>query len=214
MNTFEAVLKDRRSATKFLQDVELPDSELEAIFSLVKYTPSAFNLQHAHYVVVKDPDVKDRVYEAANRQYKVKMASAAILVLGYMDAHLDVAKLNEGMLNLGIISKQEYDNTVDSVVKFYEERGEAFKREEAIRNASLSAMNFMLVAKDKGWDTCPMIGFDPEAMREVLQIPDRYVPALLIAIGKEDLSGQRPRGYRKPIGEFVSRDSFGGRGTK
>ncbi|MFS0836856.1 nitroreductase family protein [Paenibacillus sp. 1P03SA] len=208
MNDFETVLKERRSATKFVKGVELPDPELDAIFSLVKYTPSAFNLQHAHYVVVKDPAVKERVYEAANKQYKVKMASAAILVLGHMDAHHDAGKINEGLLNLGVINKQEYDQTIEAITAFYEDRGEAFKREEAVRNASLSAMTFMLAAKDRGWDTCPMIGFDPDAMREALNIPDRYVPALLITIGKEDVSGQRPRGYRKPVGEFVSRDSF------
>lgn len=28
------------------------------MFNLVKYAPSAFNLQHAHYVVVKDPDLE------------------------------------------------------------------------------------------------------------------------------------------------------------
>ncbi|EGL19344.1 MULTISPECIES: nitroreductase family protein [unclassified Paenibacillus] len=208
MNDFETVLKERRSATKFVQGVELPDQELDAIFSLVKYTPSAFNLQHAHYVVVKDPAVKERVYEAANKQYKVKMASAAILVLGHRDAHHEAGKINEGLLNLGVITKQEYDQTIQAVTAFYEDRGEAFKHDEAIRNASLSAMTFMLAAKDRGWDTCPMIGFDPDAMREALNIPDRYVPALLITIGKEDVSGQRPRGYRKPVGEFVSRDSF------
>ncbi|WP_103994422.1 nitroreductase family protein [Paenibacillus sp. UNC499MF] len=208
MNDFETVLKERRSATKFIKDIELPDQELDAIFSLVKYSPSAFNLQHAHYVVVKDPAVKERVYEAANKQYKVKMASAAILVLGHMDAHHDAGKINEGLLNLGVINKQEYNQTIEAVTAFYEDRGEAFKRDEAVRNASLSAMTFMLAAKDRGWDTCPMIGFDPDAMREALNIPDRYVPALLITIGKEDVSGQRPRGYRKPVGEFVSRDSF------
>ncbi|MGV2686352.1 nitroreductase family protein, partial [Clostridium perfringens] len=74
----------------------------------------------------------------------------------------------------------------------------------AIRNASLSAMLLMMVAKDKGWDTCPMIGFDPAALQKELDIPDAYVPAMLIAIGKEDARKPRPRGYRKPVLEFVS----------
>ncbi|MNC72663.1 putative NAD(P)H nitroreductase MhqN [compost metagenome] len=82
-------------------------------------------------------------------------------------------------------------------------RGEAFMRDEAIRNASLSAMQLMLIAKDQGWDTCPMIGFDAKALTESLQISDEYEPVLLIAMGKEDTSKPRPRGYRKPVGEFV-----------
>lgn len=81
-------------------------------------------------------------------------------------------------------------------------------REEAIRSASLSAMQMMLIAKDRGWDTCPMIGFDPVAMRQLLNVPDNYEPVMLIAIGKEDTSSFRPRGYRKPVGEFVSYNRF------
>lgn len=208
MSDFINLLKARRSATKFIPGVDITDSELEEIFSLVKFAPSAFNLQHAHYVVVKDPEVKNKVYEAAYKQYKVQSASAAIVVLGNKEAYKDAGRINEGLLHLGVINQQEYDMTVESVHSFYEGGGETFKREEAIRNAGISAMLMMLVAKEKGWDTCPMIGFDPKALSEVLNIPDTHVPVLLITIGKEDTSKLRPRGYRKPVGEFVSFNKF------
>ncbi|AZK48056.1 nitroreductase family protein [Paenibacillus lentus] len=208
MSELTHVLKERRSATKFHPEVKISEQELEEMFSLVKYAPSAFNLQHAHYIVVNDPEKKNRVYEAANKQFKIKTASAAILVLGDLNAYENVREMNEGMLNLGIINKQELDMTVESVTQFYRERGDSFKRDEAIRNASLSAMLFMLIAQDKGWDTCPMIGFDPEQMRKELNIPEQYVPVMLIALGKEDASRQRLRGYRKPVGEFVTYNGF------
>lgn len=208
MSDFLTVVKERRSANAFIPNIEIPNEDLNDILNTVKFAPSAFNLQHAHYIIVKDPAVKDEVYKAANKQYKVQSASAAILVLGNLNAYEDVARLNEGFLQLGVLSKQEYDMTVENVTNFYVERGDAFKRDEAIRNASLSAQLFMLAAKDKGWDTCPMIGFDPERMREILSIPDGYVPVLLIAIGKELAEKRRPRGYRKPVGEFASFDRF------
>lgn len=203
MSDFTTLVKSRRSANKFLKDVPIPEKDLDTIFNLVKYAPSAFNLQHTRYVVVKDPELKEKVYEAADKQYKIRTASAVIAVLGDPKAYKDVAMLNEGLLNLGVINRQEYDMTIESTLAFYEERGETFQREEAIRNASLSAMQMMLVAKDLGWDTCPMIGFDPDALKSVLDIPDGMVPVMLVAIGKEDTSSQRPRGYRRPVAEFV-----------
>jgi len=208
MNDFVKIVKSRRSATKFIEGTEIPASDLEDIFALTKYAPSAFNLQHAHYVVVTDPAKKDEVYEAAFKQYKVKTASAAILVLGDTKAYEHTASIYEGMKDLGILSKQEYDQMVESTVHFYQSRGEEFQKEEAIRNASLSAMQFMLIAKDKGWDTCPMIGYDSVRMARILDIPERYVPVMLITIGKADLSSERPRGYRKPTSQFVSYNSF------
>ncbi|MDU0201177.1 nitroreductase family protein [Paenibacillus sp. MAH-36] len=208
MSDFSTIVKERRSANKFIPNIEIPNEDLTDILNTVKFAPSAFNLQHAHYIIVKDPAIKEEVYQAAYKQYKVQTASAVILVLGNLDAYKDAARLNEGLLQLGVISKQEYDMTVEDVTNFYENRGDGFKRDEAIRNASLSAQLFMLAAKEKGWDTCPMIGFDPEMMRQILHIPDNYVPALLLTIGKEDLEKRRPRGYRKPVGEFTSFDRF------
>lgn len=208
MSTFTELLKSRRSANKFKTDAAISQQELDELFSLVKFAPSAFNLQHAHYLAVTDEMLKEQVYEAAFKQYKVLTSSAAIVVLGDMEAYRDIGPINEGLLTLGIIDQYEFDETVSSVHAMYEDGGERFKRDEAIRNASLSAMLFMLIAKDKGWDTCPMIGFNPDQLRQALRIPDRYVPAMLITLGKEDTSKQRPRGYRKPNGEFVTYDRF------
>ena len=205
---FNELVKTRRSAAKFIPDLPIPQEVLDDIFQLVKYTPSAFNLQHARYVVVTDPLVKDKVYEATGKQHKVKTASAAILVLGDTLAYQEAGLINEGLMHLGVLSKQEYDLTVQSVTDFYLQRGDTFMRDDAIRNASLSAMSFMLIAKDKGWDTCPIIGFDPEQMRQALNVPEHLVPALLIVIGKEDTTSGRPRGYRKPVGEFVTTNRF------
>lgn len=209
MNDFVSIVENRRSANKFIKGVQLPTEELEEIFKLVKLSPSAFNLQHAHYIVVNDRDTIEKLYAAAYKQYKVLTASAVVFVLGNLEAYKDVARINEGFLNLGVLSKQEYDMEVQSVTSFYENGGPQFMRDEAIRNSSLSAQLFMLVAKDRGWDTCPMIGFNPDAVQELLNIPDNYIPTMMITIGKSDPSSQRPRGYRKPVGEFVSYNEFG-----
>lgn len=209
MNQFEEIVRSRRSANKFVKGIEIPAGELESIFSLAKFAPSCFNLQHTRYVVVTDPELKERIYqEAAYRQYKVHTASAVILVLGDKLAYQQVAELNQGMRDLGLLSQQEYDELVSSVTNMYESKGEQFQRDEAIRNASLSAMQLMLIAKDKGWDTCPMIGFDPELIKQLLHIPDQFEPVMMITLGKEDTSSQRPRGYRKPVGQFVSFNTF------
>ncbi|MNC37349.1 putative NAD(P)H nitroreductase MhqN [compost metagenome] len=187
----------------FEKGVTIPQSELEEIFSLARLAPSANNLQHAHYVVVTDPELKEKVRAAAWNQYKVHTASAAIVVLGDKRAYETAPEIYNGLRVLGALSQQEYDATIDSINSAHV-GNEAFQRDEAIRNASLSAMQFMLIAKEKGWDTCPMIGFKADEMMQVLDIPDRYEPVLLITMGKAVKDNVRPRGYRKPVGEFVT----------
>jgi putative NAD(P)H nitroreductase len=129
-------------------------------------------------------------------------------VLGDKEAYKNADKIYSGMASLGILQEDEYNQMIDTINQLYEGRGSDFQRDEAIRNASLSAMMFMLIAKDKGWDTCPMIGFDNDKMRKLFHIPERYEPALLITIGKEDTKNRRLRGYRKNVNEFVSFENF------
>jgi len=204
LTEFIKLIEARRSASNFLKDNPIPQKDLNEIFELVKLAPSAFNLQHSKYIVVTNPEVKEQIRTAANGQYKVHSASAVIIVLGDKLAYKNTAAINEGLLMLGIINKQEYDLMIEDTVSLYETRGDSFQRDEAIRNASLSAMMFMLAAKEKGWDTCPMIGFDSDKVKEILNINEQYEPALMITIGKEKIESRKPRGYRKPVSEFVS----------
>ncbi|MSO00111.1 NAD(P)H nitroreductase [Bacillus paralicheniformis] len=201
---FNELIETRHSANNFLEDVQITVKDLEPIFEDIKLAPSAFNLQHAEYKVVLEKDLKEKIREAASGQYKVHSASAVILVTGDRYAYRQTEKINEGMRDLGIIKDFELQEMVENNTQFYESRGEQFMKEEAIRNASLSAMMFMLAAKNRGWDTCPMIGFDSDQIRELLEIPDTHEIVLMITIGKEKESSRRLRGYRKPVNEFVS----------
>lgn len=182
----------------------MSEEDIRPILEDVKLAPSAFNLQHADYIVVLDEEKKEKVRDAAYGQYKVHSASAVILVLGDKEAYKNTATLNQGMVDLGIINACELENIVNENTKFYEERGAEFMKEEAIRNASLSAMLFMLAAKNRGWDTCPMIGFDQQQMRALFNVSETHEIALMITIGKEKESSRRLRGYRKPVEEFAT----------
>lgn len=208
MSELKKIIEERRSANNFIEGVKIPDKDFTEIFELLKLAPSCFNIQHSNYLVVTDEEKKEQLRKAAFNQYKVHTASAVILVLGDKLAYKNAENIYSGMLNLGIMSKLDYDNIVRDINNLYEGRGEDFQRSEAIRNTSLSAMMFMLIAKDKGWDTCPMIGFNQEEVRQIFNIPEKYEIALMITMGKEDSSKTRMRGYRKPVGEFVSFNSF------
>lgn len=208
MSELKTIIKERRSANNFIEGVKIPKKDFDEIFELLKLAPSCFNIQHAHYLVITDEERKEALREVAFNQYKVHTASAAILVLGDKDAYKKADKIYSGMLSLKMMDQLDYDQMIESINGLYEGRGKDFQKDEAIRNAALSAMMFMLIAKDKGWDTCPMIGFDPKRVGVEFNIPENLEPVILITMGKEDTSKRRLRGYRKPIGEFVTFEGF------
>jgi putative NAD(P)H nitroreductase len=208
MNNLTSIIKERRSASNFIEGIKIPMDEFNKIFDLLRLAPSCHNLQHAHYLVITDEDKKEQLRNAAFNQYKLHTASAAILVLGDKEAYKNADKIYSGLYTLGVYDKFEYDSILQSIEGLYVGRGKDFQHDEAIRNACLSAMMFMLIAKDRGWDTCPMVGFEPDKVKKVFNIPESLEPVLLISMGKEDIKKRRIRGYRKPIGEFVTHNSF------
>lgn len=203
MSDFLKVVTERRSANKFIKGEKIPRKDFEAIFENLSQAPSCFNLQHAHYYVGESDGIIERIFQAAYRQYKVTTASAVIIVTGDLDAYKKASEIYEASKFLNIIDEKEYDDMLAAIFSLYENGGEAFQRDEAIRNASLSAMLFMLLAKDLEWDTCPMIYFDSEKAREIFDIPENEVPVLMITMGKMDKNSFRVRGYRKPPKEYV-----------
>lgn len=208
MSDLKEIIENRHSANNFIEGIEIPKEDFIEIFDLVKLAPSCFNIQHANYLVITDKDKKEELRKAAFNQYKIHTASAAILVLGDKEGYKKADKIYSGMLTLKMMSQFDYDSMLQSINNLYEGRGKEFQKDEAIRNAALSAMMFMMIAKDKGWDTCPMIGFDSEKMCSLFNIPKNLEPVLLITMGKEDTSKRRMRGYRKPVGEFVTFNGF------
>ncbi|MCB2296550.1 nitroreductase family protein [Clostridium tagluense] len=203
MNEFLKIVRERRSANKFIENVVIPKEDFNEIFKELSLAPSAFNLQHANYYVVEDKSLTDKIYDAAFKQYKIKTASATIIVTGDKNAYLSAETIYEGSMMLGMIDKTEYQILIDSINHVYEDGGKGFQHDEAIRNASISAMLFMLLAKNKDWDTCPMIYFDKDKISKLLNIPENEVPVIMITMGKMDKSSSKIRGYRKPTAEFV-----------
>ena len=184
MNEFLKIVRERRSADKFIENITIPREDFNEIFRDLSLAPSAFNLQHAKYYVVEDKELNDKVYEAAFKQYKIKTASATIIVTGDKNAYLSASKIYEGSMMLGMIDKTQYDIMIDTIKNLYEGWGESFQHDEAIRNASLSAMQFMLLAKNKDWDTCPMIYFEKDKISQLLNIPENEVPVIILITTK------------------------------
>jgi nitroreductase len=70
-------------------------------------------------------------------------------------------------------------------------------------------MSFMLAAKYYGVDTHPMDGFDASRVRADFGIPDRYIIAMLIAVGYRDATKTLlPRLGRQELSEACVDESF------
>lgn len=66
----------------------------------------------------------------------------------------------------------------------------------------------MLAAKSMGYDSNPMIGFDPEKVGELISLPEDHVITMMIVIGKQ-VKPAMPRGGQLPLDKVIFTDKFG-----
>jgi nitroreductase len=203
---FSNIIQQRRSVKSYSPEKVITDAELAELFQEVVLTPSSFNLQHWAFIAVKSAENKKKLKEAAWNQQQVEDCSVAILVCGKLDAYKDAAEIFKNA------PQQVQDNVVPMINNFYEGK-EQLQRDEAIRSASLAAMTLMYAAKNRGWATGPMIGFDPEAASKLLKLPKNYIPVMLIVMGYQK-DEPRSRDGRRSIEEVVKIDSMDGPGLK
>jgi nitroreductase len=57
-------------------------------------------------------------------------------------------------------------------------------RDEGMRSCGLVGMTIMLMAEELGYQSCPMDGFDYEAVANIINLPENHTIAFMIAIGK------------------------------
>ena len=201
---FSTIVEKRHSVKEYDSSATISDDQLKALFSTVVMSPSSFNLQHWSFVVARDPALKQELQAAALGQPQVGSCSAAVMVCGKLDAHTGVREIYQGV-------PEEVIQKVDGIAQYIYGGSEQMQRDEAIRGATLAAMSLMYAATDQGLQSGGMIGFDAAAVSSLMEIPDNFIPVMMVVLGTS--TGETPpRGYRRPLGEVVKLEKFSGPG--
>jgi len=200
MNTFDAI-KERRSVKHYDSNHRLSDEEIEKLMSLAVLSPTSFNIQNWRFVLVKDPEIRKKICSAAWDQAQVTDASLLLVIC----ADLKSWKKNPEQYWKNA-PKEAQDFLVPAMGPFYEGKDQ-LQRDEAMRSCGIAAQTLMLTAKSMGCDSNPMIGFDPEKVAEIINLPDDHVISMIMTIGKQ-IQPAMPRGGQLPLSDVVFTDSF------
>jgi nitroreductase len=187
------VLAHRVSIDHFDPKGVVSDAQIAELVRSAQEAPSSFNIQHTRFVAVTDPAIKGRLREAAFNQAKITEAAVVFVLLGDLRAHEDYAVRIRAAAAAGHVPAGVAEYLAGTALSFY--ANPTASREEGLRSAGLSAMALMLAADGAGLGSCPMIGFDPEAFRKILGVPERYFPAMIVVAGPTapNNMGRKPR---------------------
>lgn len=180
---FLDVLSARRSVPSFDPSVTIDRSELLEILNTANTAPSSMCLQQWEYIICDTPEAKARLQAASFNQKKISEASAVVIVLGNLKAAEQHAEtVADANMAVGYFAEDRRERWIASAKRGWPT--EQVERDEAFRGPSLWAMTFMLAAKNAGWDTAPMGGYEADKVIAEFGLPETHIPVLLVAIGK------------------------------
>lgn len=177
-------IETRRSIRKYVQE-PMNQDDLHEILRLASLAPSAWNAQTWRFAVVQTPEMKEMLREAAYGQAQVGSAPAVIVVYSDMEDTLQTVEdtAHPGMGDAGRSGQRKtFDTHFGSLP--VAERGQW-----GLSQANIAFGFLMLAARSMGYDTVPMLGFDPAKVRELLNLPEHVQFAGILPIGKRAEEG-------------------------
>jgi len=181
MNFIELV-KTRQSVRRYdPQPVE--KQKLELCLEAARLAPSASNSQPWHFIVVDEPELKNKVAEATFDPVltfnKFAIQAPVIIVM--------------------ITRKPGFVTRLASKIK---------KRDWSLVDTGIAAEHFCLQAAGLGLGTCMLGWFNESKVKKLLNIPKEEFVGLLITLGYPP-EGYRLRDKtRKPLAEIISYNTY------
>lgn len=200
MTTIEAI-ETRRSVKHYDPNHRLTDAEIARLITLAKLAPSSFNMQNYRFVLVRDAELRKEIRAVAWDRAQVTDASLLVILCADLNAHA-----NNPQRYWSHAPREVQDILVPALTPFYDGKPQLI-RDEAMRSTGFAGMTLMLAARELGYDSCPMIGFDAEAVARLINLPADHALSFLLAIGKQ-AKPVWPRGERLPDSEVVIQDRF------
>lgn len=200
MNVSTAI-ETRRSVKAFDAQHRMTQAEIDQLMSLAMLAPTAFNIQNWRFVLVQNPELRKQVRAVSWDQAQVTDASLLVVLVA------DLKSWDREPARYWKNAPQPVQDFLVPAIDSYYRGKEQVQRDEGMRSCGMAAMTLMLAAKEMGYDSCPMDGFDFDAVAKLLNLPADHTPAMYVAIGK-GIKEAWPRGGQLPMSEVVIRDKF------
>lgn len=182
MKDFLSLALQRQSDRAFDAERPVEREKLERILEAARMAPSACNAQPWHFIVVDDPELKNKVADATSTRllglnHFTKQAPVHIVIVE------EKVNLSSGFG--GWVKNKDY----------------------APMDIGIAAAHLCLAAEDEGLGSCILGWFDEGKMRKVLNIPSGKRIALDVIIGYSTQK-YRPK-KRKDAGAVISYNKYG-----
>lgn len=187
------ILEKRRSVRHYDSNYKISSETLTALVESASKSPNGNNTQATRYLIIEDANLRNLLLPIAFNQQQIVEASTLIVMLGDYQAFNkgNIIKIHEEGYQAGYFDESLRDYLANAAINYYESKTKEDLKLELTRDVSLASMSLVLLANEAGYDTITMSGYDSKKLKEILNISDRYLDVMLIAIGKGIKAGHK-----------------------
>lgn len=205
-SNLESIMKARKSVRVFDPSFTIEKEEITEMLELATVAPSSSNLQSWRFLVFKDTELKNDLKDIANSDVgmnptAIEGASAVIAIVGDTKAYNKVEQIYTQNVAEGHMDDAIKDRTIAGTRAMYPSKAREDLMNVASFDAGLVSMQLLLIAKEKGFDSLVMGGFDKVKFAEKFNLPENEFPIVLIALGKAAVPAYGSS--RLPLDEIV-----------
>ncbi|MFJ7185668.1 nitroreductase family protein [Lysinibacillus xylanilyticus] len=195
------IMHERKSVRKYNANTTISRETIMQLLEDATSSPSSSNMQPWRFIVIDDKEIQKNINIFSFNQEQIETASAIIAVIGDTEMYLNAEEIYSKNVELGYMPEEIASKLAQDSLAMYG----AIPKEALLNiihfDAGLISMQIMLLAKEMGYDTVPMGGFDKSKFAEYMELPSNEVPILLLAIG--EAAGPAYGSSRLPIERLV-----------
>lgn len=197
-NDFDKAIQFRHACKLFDETKIITPDDFNFILEAGRLSPSSFGVEHWHFFVIRDPQMREAIRQASWGQPQITTASELVVVAykkkvrstdAYIQGEFDKFHYPEGLCGM---YAQWIDPRDDDALECW-----------SSRQVYIAGANMMTAAASIGIDSCPIEGFDRASVEKITRIDtDSYGIALLIPFGYR--VNEQPPLHRSELNELVT----------
>lgn len=185
MSHIQKSLEWRYATKQFDSTKKLTQEQLHSILESMRLSASSYGLQPWKFVVVKNPEIREKLKASAWNQSQVTDASDFVVLCvrtdvdeAYVDAYMK--KISE----IRSVPVEQLSGFADMIKGTIRGRTPEQVLEWSTRQVYIALGTALLAAAETNIDACPMEGFDSSAFDTILDLPAKNLSSrVCIALG-------------------------------
>jgi len=184
--TFEESLEFRHACKIFDESKKIPQEDLEFILDAGRRAPSSFGMEAWKFLVITNEELKAKLRPYCWDQVQITSCSHLVVIL----AGIESVKPESGIPKKRFARREMPEDKLEFYLNLYANHlKETLGSDENIyawtaKQTIFAAANMMSAAAVKGVDSCPIEGYDKDAVEALLKLDkSKFRLSMLLPLG-------------------------------